>query len=702
VGVIPILSGEEVTVTGIKSTLCMLLCLYLLAIWLAVQKGRRKAAARWLQKLQQLPETVFQVISDGALTEFSKELAQRSARSYAAIVLDALDPVCAGFEAASKLEEMSWSAVGLALDYQDVQPDALDPDVNKNLILVNATSKARFTDALGLMKALNDKALPFSVVTYSNRELRDMKRLANGNVVCLPKTDDAIQPMIDLVFYYQFAFHYGLAHGRNAEDFPRNRVKSVTASRSSPWLTWTAAKEILHLKERYRMRAVPNSSKRTRSAESAWMRHADHDWERGYYNDMLSLAEVLNGAAPLDGLLDLSGRDRLSMTNRTSEIIAKEGDVLLVPLDRKALAASLNLASNLRRILGCSLKVVSKNHFPPVLRNNTLSIVVSTTTPDENSLSGFLKKSGGQHFWVGPQLPDELPKTMQPFSGAVRLKNRFRHNYADVIYMGLMLLFARAWEQTQPDRAKTLIDHIQNAGAVIKLLQKKVSLKKDLNQTLRANSTYNTAFFLGPPVGAGIFWSEIMKESNRLILASHPFGKSVYGPIVTVDSRVESKFVKLDHAAQMIVTHGKRKVSQWEKRYLGGDGLDAFLSQPMKDMNRVGPKPFYAEGDWYLPVLRNGYDTAEDNLIIIDATSERYFASAIDELATYGCRYGRLIVLTQAAFREDPDKKALYQYPISHMIELPALSGKNGDIIPISDFLLPFAINTLGVATAAG
>ena len=66
-GVIPVLSGEEVTITGIKSTLCMLFCLHLFTIWLACQKGRRKAAINYLKKLQRVPEIVSQVIADETL-----------------------------------------------------------------------------------------------------------------------------------------------------------------------------------------------------------------------------------------------------------------------------------------------------------------------------------------------------------------------------------------------------------------------------------------------------------------------------------------------------------------------------------------------------------------------------------------------------------------------------------------------------------
>jgi hypothetical protein len=59
------------------------------------------------------------------------------------------------------------------------------------------------------------------------------------------------------------------------------------------------------------------------------------------------------------------------------------------------------------------------------------------------------------------------------------------------------------------------------------------------------------------------------------------------------------------------------------------------------------------------------------------------------------------MVLTQQAFRQDLDKKMLYRYPVSHLIEVPTLRGKNGEAIPVSDVLLPLVINALGVAAAS-
>jgi hypothetical protein len=164
---------------------------------------------------------------------------------------------------------------------------------------------------------------------------------------------------------------------------------------------------------------------------------------------------------------------------------------------------------------------------------------------------------------------------------------------------------------------------------------------------------------------------------------------------------VAVKFVKIENRNQMILNFGKDESLQWERIFMGGTKIDDFLGRPPDNQSTGINRPFFADGSWYLPVLRKDYDSSQDNLIIIDATSERYFARAIDELATYGCRYARMIVLSQEAYRNDPEKKVLFQYPISHLIELPTLRAKHDEIMPISDFLLPFSMNLLGVAMAA-
>jgi len=700
-GVIPVLSGEEVTITGIKSTLCMLFCLYLFVIWLASQKGRRKAAINHLEKLQRVPEIVSEVISDESLEAFSNQLASQSAQSYAAVVVDALDTIGTGREVASKLEEMSWTAIGSPIDYQNFQSEAFCQDLNKNLILINATSKARFPEALDLMKTLYKKGLPFAAVTYSNRELADMRRYTRGQVVCLPKIEDVLQPFIDLVFYYQLAFHYGLAHGRNAEDFPRNRVKSVTASRSSPWRSLSAAEELLLLNGKNETTANASIQRKSASKEDSWEFHARFNWEKTYYREMRRLSEGFHHQDPLGALMEMRTEGVFSLEKIISDIIAKEGEIIFIPLDQTASAAVRNIVANWRRILGCALKIVHKNFIPPDFSNTSLSIIAATESPDEEWLFKILQKTTSPHLWIGPRPTKALVQSFQRSAGCCILKKEFSSNRADVLYAGVSLLLVHFWKSIQSSKAETVQKHLMHTGSVIDCLLNNVSVRNSVLQTMEANRGYKTAFFLGPPVGTGLIWAEKFKQTGRPVLEFHLFGESVHGPIVTVDSKIEDKFVKLENRTQMVLNYGKDNLLRWERVFLGGTQIDDFLGQAPGNQSTGINTPFFAEGSWYIPVLRNDYDSSEDNLIIIDATSERYFAHAMDELATYGCRYARMIVFSQEAFRNHAEKKVLFQYPISHLIELPSLSAKNDETTPLSDILLPFSMNLLGVAMAS-
>jgi len=227
-----------------------------------------------------------------------------------------------------------------------------------------------------------------------------------------------------------------------------------------------------------------------------------------------------------------------------------------------------------------------------------------------------------------------------------------------------------------------------------------VSLKKAILEVMNENSTYKTAFFIGPYMGTGLGWVDRFDQAGHCATEWHTFGESVHGPLVTVDPKVENKFVKLNARNQMVSLYGEEQVSKWEYLYLGGKSTDIFLNQPPRDLSFRAETPFFAEGSWYFPELRTDYDAAQDNLIIVDATSDRYFSQALDELANYGCRYARIIVISQEAFRNDPEKRALYRYPISRLLFMPSLEGQ-GEKISISDFHLPFAMNLMGVAMAA-
>lgn len=198
--------------------------------------------------------------------------------------------------------------------------------------------------------------------------------------------------------------------------------------------------------------------------------------------------------------------------------------------------------------------------------------------------------------------------------------------------------------------------------------------------------------------GNCIAWKIAFAAARSRGVESDAFGVSAYSHLVLVDSRVQSKYVKLNSRHRMVSTYGEKQVSEWESRFLGGASVDEFLSTTSMPFSPDAVLPFYVDDLWYLPVLRPEYDTDNDCLIIIDATSEASFDAALDELATFGSRYARAVVITQEGFAGDARMANLKKYPLSHIVMVPGPPDKNGSAGIISDHLLPVVISLLGAA----
>jgi hypothetical protein len=158
------------------------------------------------------------------------------------------------------------------------------------------------------------------------------------------------------------------------------------------------------------------------------------------------------------------------------------------------------------------------------------------------------------------------------------------------------------------------------------------------------------------------------------------------------------KYVKLEPRERLVSAHGEDRVNAWETRFLGGALVDTFLSKQSLPFSPDAVLPFYVDQQWYLPVLRPDYDTDNDCLIIVDATSESRFDSALDELATFGSRYARMVVITQQGFAGDARLANLKKFPLSHIVMVPGPPDRSGEPGTLSDYLLPVVISLLGAA----
>ena len=707
-GVIPVLSGEEVTVSGIKSVVCLLFCLDLLGLWLSsrVREGRKPGFSSdaptydepetgFLEKLRDVPGLISQVIEDKAVENFSDDLASQSAQSHACIVFGALHSIGTAREAAFKLEENSWTAIGKAMDYRDFAYYDFVRDPNQNLVIVNATCESRLNEALSLMKKLYISDIPFTVVTYENPAQSEMAFYSQGRYLLLPKVEDPVQPFVDLIFYYIFAFRYAKAHGRNADDFPRNRAKSVTVSRSRSKKKEMPVAALNRLKLE-----TPSLAKDVGdrplivagNAETAWEREAAYEWEKNYYRRMRRLAGVLCEEDPLKLLLKVSPEHPERLAKAIFEELAEDGEIIFLPFDRASDAAVQNVVHQWSRFLPCSMRVAAVGESLAHFSEDSLLMLVSSNIPHLETLGKQTGDARASLLWMGPSLSSDLAAVFKDSLGYFALKEGLTFIECDFLYAAISLLLVSIWKLDNGEKAEILENHFRLTRSVVETILEHASLRETVSEVMAENQAYRTAFFLGL-AGTGLSWTETFDRTGAMAAQWHPFGESPHGPLVTVDGRVETKFVRIRERACMVSEYGDTRVTAWEERYMKGESVDNFLKRSHESLSQA-PCPFFAEENWYLPVLQEGYDAIQDNLIIMDAARSRHFAHTLDELSVYGCRYARIIVISQEAFQR---AGALRHYPISHLLLLPSLPGN----LPIPEFLLPFAMNLLATGMAA-
>jgi hypothetical protein len=164
---------------------------------------------------------------------------------------------------------------------------------------------------------------------------------------------------------------------------------------------------------------------------------------------------------------------------------------------------------------------------------------------------------------------------------------------------------------------------------------------------------------------------------------------------VTIDGRVDEKYVALERRSDMVDRFGATEVKRWEIGYLDGVTIDGFLSRP-PSMPLLRPgAPFLTGERWYLPEVAPTYDTRRDNLVILDMTGERDLPVMLDELSLLGSRFPRLVILTQEERLREAGEKAFFSAPVSELLILPSPRRA-----PIAELHLPLVLEAVGAALA--
>ncbi|MDZ7759663.1 MAG: SIS domain-containing protein [Desulfovermiculus sp.] len=696
-GVIPAMSGEEVTVSGVKSLLCMLMSLELFTLALLNELGYGRKAAAVGRRLHDIPRMMGEMLEETLYRRWSREQGAAYQDSLCHVIIDAQHSVGSGTEIALKLEENSWTSMGKTFDFRDVEPHIFDAWNQENLIVVNATNRARLQEALFCMRTLQARGVPFVCTTFEHESLDIVREACGTRVLVLPKADDLVQPFVDLFFYLQFGLDYGLAHGRQPGEFPRNRAKSVTASRSRPQAIPGSAREMAALKavnENWLAHTTTRGAGRNNQS-SAWEQARVREWEGRIYRDVRALSRILADEDPLAQLMVRPDQVVRDLAEMLWVQLAVDGEMVFMPLDKAADATARTVAKQWSSLLACPIRVDSPGASLRAPGEDSLIVFLASQEPEDYVLDGFLSDVSLNCLWIGPQLSDRFARTFARVSGYAPLRDLGLHCRQDVLYSALSLFFVHIWEHKAPDKARILRQHFSLAGLVVNAILEDMTLHRDLVQALRDNQDYITGLFIGPATGNGLAWVQRFDQHGGKILEWYPFGTSSHGPLVTVDNRVQNKFVTLAGREEMLAAYGQEQVQGWEKDYFDGQLLQGVWSDTGSVVKTAPVSAFFAQGQWFLPELKPDYDCRQDNLILIDACSARAFGQALDELATFGCRFARMTVISQAAFARQGKLAGFNPHPISHLLLLPDLGA------PVSQYLLPFAHTLLSTAMAA-
>jgi len=693
-GTIYTMSGEEVTVPAVKSTFCMAMALNLFGMWFHQQLQKKTPASADLRDLEQIPGILEQMLTDKELTDTITALAFFRADSRRLVIIGDRDISGADMDAALKMEEMTWTLKTRSVDYRQIPGALLRGAWSNTQVMVTATHPHRMAHALEAMAQLHRAGISFTTLTWEGRDL-DTIRHFSRKVILIPRLPAALQHFANLVFYYQLSFFAGRARGRMDDDFPRNRAKSVTTSRSVPPALFSPKNELFALYHRETLFQTFSSTAVDWDQATLWEKQAQGEMIQETIAHFKMMGQALESNDPPSRFLHHSH----DVTQEMATELFHNHDIDHIcfhPLDGVARSAVLQTISVLERFFPCTLRCARPGEGPRGVSRRTLELHVTS-----------LEKSHPSDLWhqktdLYQRLLCPAPSHIQnPMDGIpeIYFHTEFRQIDECLVYTSLMMLLVSAWKQQDPVGSALVLHHFQHSAAFIHNMLNQQKFIEEIRQNVRRNHAYNSLLYLSPADGSGALFTRRFDEISHCMASWQAFGNSAHGPLVTVDPEVEKKYICLESRSRMMDRFGENNIRVWEKKYLEGMDVDTFLTHPPEKTANIVNSPFYTQENWYLPLLLPDYDTARDNLIILDGAGEFYFEQAIDDLVVLGSRHTRMILITQETLINAPEKQALKKYPLSGIIHIPSLPGKDRPL-PLSQCHLPFATALIAAAMA--
>ncbi len=211
-------AGPEIAVASTKAYTTQLMLIYLLAIYLAQQKGRKNPEL--LQELRQISTKVELILKD---VSHIQDLVQRYAHIEDAFFIGrGLDHVVAQ-EGSLKLKEISYIHAE-AYAAGELKHGTLALIVEGVLVIALVTQQALYDKTLSNIKEV--KAREAFVLALAQEGHSEVEKVVD-EVIYIPAVDSLLTPILTVIPLQLLAYYMAVAKGSDV-DQPRNLAKSVT------------------------------------------------------------------------------------------------------------------------------------------------------------------------------------------------------------------------------------------------------------------------------------------------------------------------------------------------------------------------------------------------------------------------------------------------------------------------------------------
>ena len=215
-------AGPEIAVASTKAYTTQLVCMYLIALYLADKKGviSKNKYNNLIKELKALPkkmETVLKRSRD--IEKLAKILYNRTQMFFIGRGLDS----AVAYEGSLKLKEISYIN-SFAIAAGELKHGTIALMEPETIVLALATQDALYEKVFSNIEEI--KARYSHIVAITKEGHSDIKKKSN-EVIYIPKCDDEVTPILSVIPLQLFAYYVAKEKGENI-DKPRNLAKSVT------------------------------------------------------------------------------------------------------------------------------------------------------------------------------------------------------------------------------------------------------------------------------------------------------------------------------------------------------------------------------------------------------------------------------------------------------------------------------------------